>query len=246
MTTKKYPDSDEVMLIKTKVAIYNAIEDVADFTPVQPSITKESLTAFEKEIDSALANFVGIDKKEGLRNATTIVDELTENAFKQLRLIKTLIEVNFKEEAKEMFNHYGFTSFYTDVAKRKHEPAISLLATVARDAEKLKEKFASKSLPTTTIDEVVKLAIELPQAETKQEQQKAASKPITEEQRKTLNDIYVRIMDICKLGRVIFADDEVKKSRYIFKKLGGISRKINKTNDEVSTTDNNSDNEENK
>ena len=141
-----------------------------------------------------------------------------------------MIEINFKAEATELLNHYGFNSFYTDVSKKKHKATISLLSVVARDAAKLKEKFTTMSLPVKVIDDVIKLAIDLPQAETSQEKLKTVSKPITEEQRKTLNGIYERAMDICKLGKVVFADNEIKKSRYIFKNLGGNAKRNGKNN----------------
>ena len=237
MRTKKYSDSDEAMLIKTKVAIKYAIEDVKAFAKVQPSINVESLGAFNKEVNDALAKFVGMDKFEQLRSATNRVEEMAEDAFKNLRLLKTLVEINFKDDAKELFNHLGYNNYYGDVSQRKQEPTISLLSVVARDSERLKEMFAKKSLPINVIDEIVKLAVDMPQAETDQEQLKGGSKPITVEQRKTLNDIYERIMDICKLGRVIFADDEIKRNQYIFKNLGGINRKSNTNNKENNTDD---------
>ena len=221
MEAKNYPYKDDAMLIKAKVGIRNAKEEVIAFSGVQPSITIESLTVFESDVDNAMANLLGLDKNGTLKKATKNVDALTHTAFGKSRLFKTLVETNFKEEKDEILSHLAFDRFYRDAGRFKQKAAISLLSAIARAEAELKEKFESKSLPVAIIDELVELSKDLVEAETSQEQLKGASKPITEEQHKTLNDIYTRIMDICKLGQVLFAKDEVKKERFIFSKLAG-------------------------
>ena len=116
---------------------------------------------------------------------------------------------------------FGFTNYFPGVAKNKHEATIALLSSVARGADDLKAKLTAKAVPVDLVDEIVKLAKNMPEVETNHEVQKQASKPITEEQRNTLNNIYERIMDICKLLQVIYANNELKKSRYVFSKIAG-------------------------
>ncbi len=221
METRIYSYKDDVMLIKTKVGIRNAKVEVAAFSVVQPDINIENLNTFETDVDHALANMLGLDKNGELKKATKSVSALTQTAFDTTRLLKILIENNFKKEKDELHAHLGYDRFYRDVSKLKQEATISLLSSIARDEANIKQKFESRSLPVVIIDEIVQLSKDLIEAETTQEQLKGSSKPITEEQLKTLNGLYNRIMDICKLGQVLFAKDEIKKEKFIFSKLAG-------------------------
>ena len=221
METKNYPYKDEAMLIKTKVGIRNAKEEVATLSGVQPDITTENLTAFESDVNNALATLLALDKNGTLKKATKNVGALAQTAFDKIRLLKTLIENNFKDEKDELLNHLAYPKFYRDAGRFRPEATISLLSAIAREEVSLKEKFESKSLPVALIDELVQLSKDLIEAETTQEHLKGGSKPITVEQRTTLNTIYTRIMDICKLGQVLFAKDAVKKEKFVFSKLAG-------------------------
>ncbi len=220
-TKKSYSYKDDVMLIKTKVGIRNAKEEVTIFAGVQPAINIESLTAFEADVDNAMANLLAIDKKGELKKATKNVEALTLMTFNKARLLKTLVETNFKDEKDELLDHMAYNRFYRETSKLKQEAAISLLSAIARGQAVLKEKFESNGLPVNIIDELVQLSTELIEAETSQEQLKGGSVPVTAEQYKTLNGIYVRIMDICKLGQVLFVKDAIKKNKFVFKKLAG-------------------------
>lgn len=221
METKNYSFKDDAMLIKAKVAIRNAKEEITTLSGFQPDINLENLSAFETDVNNAMADLLAMDKNGTLKKATVNVTGLTKTAFEKTRLLKTLIENNFKEDKDTLLDHIAYPKYYRELGKGKQEAAISLLSAITRAEAEIKEKFATKSLPVTLIDELVLLSKEIVEAETTQEHLKGSSKPITEQQRKTLNDIYIRIMDICKLGQVLFAKDAVKKDKFIFTKLAG-------------------------
>ena len=219
MENTKFNYSFEGMLLRAKVCVKNCTEDFNHLKVYKPSLTIEELGAFETEIDNALANLVGVDKLEKLRNATLEVNEMVKKGLTYLKMVKELIEINFEDEAPELLKHHGFATYYSDVSKEKQEPTISLLSIVARGADGLKKKFKAASLPVGYFDKIKTLAIKLPEAETTQEQQKSASKPLTEGQNKKLNSIYDRAMKLCKLGRFTFRNDETRQQRYVFKNL---------------------------
>lgn len=221
METKNYAVKDDAMLIKAKVAIRNAKEEIATLSGYQPDITVENLSAFETDVDNAMAGLLAMDKNGTLKKATVNIKGLTKTAFEKTRLLRTLIESNFKEDKDALLEHLAYPKYYRELGRGKHEAAISLLSAITRAETELKEKFATKSLPVTLIDDLVLLSNEIVEAETTQEHLKGSSKPVTEQQRKTLNDIYIRVMDICKLGQVLFAKDAVKKDKFIFTKLAG-------------------------
>lgn len=231
MKTKNYHCTDEVMLIKAKVLVKNALEDVHHLSAIQKNITAESLNGLQKEIDNALANQIGRDKNQELRMTTEKLLKKFQLAFEKLRLVKTLIEINFKKEKNEMLNHLGFNSYYKGVSQHKQKSVLPLLSVVAREENVLKQKFEKQNLATDFIKDIVKLSQELPELEAKQEKLKKGSKPVTYEQRNIMNLIYEQVMDIAKLAKVIFAKNEIQREKYIFAQIAGSGKSRAKKDD---------------
>lgn len=227
METKKYSDSNDVMLIKAKIVARNAKEDTKYFVVYQPDYTIGYMEEIEKKADDAMVKFIGKDKTEQERQATELVTGLTKTAFGKTRMLKVLVENNFKKGKDEILTHLAYPKYYRSVGKFNQEAAVSLTSAITREAEWIKAKFAERKLPVQIIDEIAALSTELVEAETTQEQLKGSSKPLTQEQYEVLNKIYEQVIDICKLGKVVFADDEIKKSRYIYKRLGSLTKKSN-------------------
>lgn len=71
--------------------------------------TSDYVTALATKIDDAIENYLGLDKKKELRDATSRLAALQVPAMRDLSFIKTQIDVDFGKEAKEILKNLGFT-----------------------------------------------------------------------------------------------------------------------------------------
>lgn len=107
MALRNYKCKDVVMLMATKTILQSMQANLADLSTVRTNWTPAYVTALILKIDTAIENFLGLDKKQSLREATALLNQIMAPASRDLAFIKTQIEVDFDTAAVEILKTLG-------------------------------------------------------------------------------------------------------------------------------------------
>ncbi len=195
--------------------------------------TSDYITALGTKIDDAIVNYLGLDKKKTLREATSRLASLQDPAMRDLSFIKTQIEVDFGKEAKEILKNLGFDKHLRDVQKCNQEALIQLLYAFKKElSDELKTQITEKGTNPALIDRNVAYTEQLKDANVSQESLKETTKVISEEAVQVFNSIYKEIVGICKIASSFYQYEPLKKEQFTFSEVianNNAARKISET-----------------
>ena len=84
-TTRKYNYKDVEMLLASKTIATSLNDNLADLSMARTTWTSDYSTALATKIDDAIENYLGLDKKKELRDATARVPFRSTFLSEQLR-----------------------------------------------------------------------------------------------------------------------------------------------------------------
>ena len=236
MTPRKYNYKDVEMLLASKTISISLSENLTDLSMARTTWTSDYATALETKIDDAIENFLGLDKKKALREATSKLASLQSPAMRDLSFIKTQIDVDFGTEAKEILKNLGFDKHLRDVQKGDQEALIQLLYAFKKGlSDELKTQITEKGTNPALMDRIVAYADQLKEANVSQESLKETTKVISEEAVQVFNNIYEEIVGICKIASSFYQYEPLKKEQFTFSKVianMNTAKKISKTPNE--------------
>ena len=218
--TRKYNYKDVEMLLASKTISTSLSENLADLSMARTTWTSDYTTALATNIDDAIENFLGLDKKKTLREATSKLASLQTPAMRDLSFIKTQIKVDFGKEAKEILKNLGFDKHLRDVQKGDQEALIQLLYAFKKGlSDELKTQITEKGTNPALIDRIIAYANRLKEANVSQESLKETTKVISEEAVQVFNSIYEEIVGICKIASSFYQYEPLKKEQFTFSKV---------------------------
>lgn len=236
MATRKYNYKDVDMLLASKIISTSLIENLTDLSMARTTWTSDYTTALETKIDEAIENFLGLDKKKTLREATSRLASLQNPAMRDLSFIKTQIDVDFDKQAKEILKNLGFDKHLRDVQKGDQEALIQLLYAFKKGlSDESKTQITAKGTNPALIDRIIAYADQLKKANVSQESLKETTKVISEEAVLVFNSIYEEIVGICKIASSFYQYEPLKKEQFTFSKVianMNAARKITETPNE--------------
>lgn len=217
MTQRAYKVKDELMLMACKTIVANLSTNLSDLSMVRSNWTETYASELDGKIDTAINNYLGLDKQKELRAATEQVENILEPALRNLGFLKTQIEVDMGKQAKEILKGLGYTK---TLSKLDQEALITLLFAFKRGmTEDLKIQLTSNGTNPALIDSILGYAEALQQANQAQEVLKGQSREQSDEAVETFNAIYSEVIGICKIASKIYHDDPVKKAQFTFSKV---------------------------
>ena len=171
-------------------------------------------------IEEGFEKYLGMDAQREQVQATTQVNNLKEEALRDLKMVRKMIKVYNKPRARRLLKSLGFSSYYRAVGKGDQEAFINLLyAFKDRMNDKLNSELIETGIPSALIDRITSYPKEFMHANVSQEQAKETSTELTEEAVKFFNDIYREVIGICKIASLFYHDDPVKKDQFTFSKV---------------------------
>ena len=220
MATRKYNYKDVEMLLASKTISTSLLENLTDLSMARTTWTSDYTTALASKIDDAIENYLGLDKKKALREATSKLASLQSPAMRDLSFIKTQIDVDFGTEAKEILKNLGFDKHLRDVQKGDQEALIQLLYAFKKGlSDELKTQITEKGTNPALIDRIIAYADQLKEANVSQESLKETTKVISEEAVLVFNSIYEEIVGICKIASAFYQYEPLKKEQFTFSKV---------------------------
>ena len=220
MATRKYNFKDVDMLLASKTITQSLADNLTDLSMARTTWTSEYVTGLATKIDDAIENYLGLDKKKELRDATLQLSMLQTPAMRDLSFMKTQIQVDFGKGAIEILKKLGFDKNLRAVQKGDQEALIQLLYTFKKGlTDELRTQITEKGTNPALIDRIVGYADQLKDANVSQETLKETTKVVSEEAVNVFNEIYDEIVGICKIASIFFQYEPLKKEQFTFKKV---------------------------
>jgi hypothetical protein len=215
------------MLLAAKKILQSMLDNLDTLGTVRTNWTEAYVNGLILKIEGAIETYIGLDKKQPLRDATAVLNAIVAPAMFDLALIKTQIEVDFAPKAKEITKTLGINK---TMGKTDQEDLIETLYAFKKGmTPKLKADMAAKGTNPELIDRIVGYASQLQEANLVQEGQKETTKEVSQEGVVAFNAIYSEVIGICKIASKVYKDNKLKKGLFTFnqvvKKMGTAQEK---------------------
>ncbi|MCT4646938.1 MAG: hypothetical protein N4A74_18255 [Carboxylicivirga sp.] len=222
MPNRNYNYSDVHMLIAGKTIAGSLRANLQELSAINTTWTLEYVDGLENKFDFGFDKYLGLDSKKDLREATRKLIELQNPTQRNLSIVKTKIEVDFKPQAKEWFKILGYEKYYRKVLRGGQEALIQMLFTF-RDGmtESIKNQLVTKGLPVNVINELIDNANLVMEADAEQEKLKEVSRQVSAEAVGYFNELYEEISGVCKIAANFYMNDPLKKKLFTFSRIVG-------------------------
>ncbi len=218
--TRKYSYKDVDILLASKIIAQNLSSNLEDLSMARSNWTTEYVNTLTNKIDNAIDNYLGLDKKKELREASSRLAEIQAPALRDLSFLKTQIDVDFGSEAKEMLKSLGYEANLRNIQKGDQEALIQMLYAFKKGmTDTLKNQITEKGTNPALIDRIVAYADQLKDANVTQETLKETSKTVSEEAVNIFNEIYDEVIGICKIASNFYQFEPLKKELFTFSKI---------------------------
>lgn len=215
-----YTFKDVDMLLASKTVIETLKLNLADLSITRSTWTEEFANQLSAKIDNAIENYLGLDKKQELRDTTAHLASIQNPAKRDLSFIKTQIEVDFGKDAKKIIKTLGFNKNLRSVQKGDQEALIELLYSFKKGlTQSLRTQITDKGTNAVLIDRIIAYADQMKQTNVSQETLKETTKALSEEALKAFNEIYNEVIGICKIASNFYQFDPLKKEQFTFTKI---------------------------
>lgn len=220
MTTTTYNVKNVEMLLAAKTIVQSLSANLAQLSTARSTWTEAYVAELEAKINDALENYLGLDKKKELRQATVTLTDIQDPALRNLSFLKTQLEVDFGTQAAEITKTLGYQQNLPGAQQGNQEALIQLLYTFKQNmTEELKTQIVEKGTNPALIDNIRGYADTLQQANTTQETLKETTKELSEEATTLFNTIYEEIIGICKIAANFYHNEPLKKQQFTFRKV---------------------------
>ena len=226
---RKYNYSDVVMLTAAQTIAESFGNYISELAANRSNWSAEYADELKQRIQTAITNDLGIQPEKDLYKATTVVNELTLKAFRDLGLLKSQIKNDFRrdpEKRDRMLKQLGLNTSFGKIQNSSQEELVHLLVEIKKNmTDSLKEEIMSKGIGAGLIDSLIAAADNLNTANLTQESLKETTKLDNHDLIESFNDIYFEIMGICAVATRFYRYEPLKKEQFVFSrvaaKLGG-------------------------
>ena len=217
MALRNYKTKDVVMLMAAKTILQSMQANLGELSLVRTNWTEAYVAELILKIDAAIEKFLGLDKKQGLREATALLNQVVAPAMRDLAFIKTQIEVDFDNEAVEILKTLGLNKNLRNIDQ---EALIQVLFAFKKGmTNPLKNSITQHGTNPALIDNIIGYANQLQQANLGQENLKSSTQQVSQEGVDTFNAIYKEVIGIGKIASKYYKDDTLKKDQFTFSKV---------------------------
>ncbi len=223
MTKKRlYNYRDVDMLMAAKAIGTNFLNNISELSAIRTDYTEEKANNLLSDIDTAIENHLGIDAKKELRQATANINAIQAPAKRDLSFFKTQVEADFNDEPGmliEILTTLGFTKHLHDVQQGNQEALVHLLYSFNTNmTDNLRSSITEKGMSPALIDRIIDYANTFRDANVSQETLKITTKEITNDAVDMFNDIYKKVISICKIAAGYYQYEPLKKEQFTFSK----------------------------
>jgi len=218
---KSFNFRNSEMLLAAKTVSESFVENIDELSQFRTNWTRDYAEKLRQRIDYGIDNYIEMDPRKQLRDATAHLISIQVPALKDLSAIMVQIKVDFPDEADKILRELGFSTNYSKATKHNsQEELIQLLKGFQKGmTQKLRKKIESKGVNPALIDRLIGFADSLMVANTRQEFLKESSKKVSEEATIYMNEIYNEVIGICKIAKGVFDNDPILRNQFTFSKV---------------------------
>lgn len=218
-----YPYKDIVMLLASAEIGKALLENMQQLSVVRSNWNDDYAEQLLSKVDSIVEQYLGLDKKQAQKQATSVVNQIHDESSRNLSFLKKQIEVDFgKTDSKDILDSLGIPTNLANINNGDQEALLQVLYSVKKGmTPALKKQIVAKGTNPALIDNLVKAAQQLKDAEINQEILKATTKEVSSDAVFAFNELYSEVIGICKIASSIFHNDPVKKELFTFSKIAG-------------------------
>jgi hypothetical protein len=217
MSLRNYSYKDVVMLMAAKTILQSMQANLGELSTARSTWTDAYLLELIRKIDLAIETYLGLDKAQSLREATTLLNQIMKPALRDLGFLKTQVEVDFNERAAEILKTLGIDK---NLKNMKQEALIEVLYSFRKGmTDSLKSEITGKGTNPALIETLVGYASQLQEANVNQEGLKSTTKEVSKEGIDAFNAIYDEVIGISKIAAKYYETDKLKKDQFTFSKV---------------------------
>jgi hypothetical protein len=217
MSQRNYKYKDVIMLMAAKAVLNSMLDNLGTLGMVRTNWTEAYVTDLIERIENDIEIYLGLDKKQPLRDATAVLNAIVSPAMFDLALVKIQIEVDFDKKAIEIKKELGINE---KLGENDQEDLIETLYAFKKGmTPALKTQVTAKGTNPELIDRIIGYASQLQQANLAQEGQKGTTKEVSQEAVDAFNAVYSEVIGICKIASKVFKDKPLKKDLFSFTKV---------------------------
>ena len=212
-----YAVKDIEMLLASRTIANNFIANLSELAGLRTNWDESYAESLANRIDSVIDEFMGVDKRKELREATEKVTLLQISVLRDLNFLKKQILIDFPDEQKKLLNKLGFTRYGEGARNRDQEALIALLLVFKKEMnDRLKSTICAKGTNPVLIDRIIEYADQLKHLNTIQESLKTTSKQVTGNLRDTFNALYTEVLGVCKIAQTFYQLEPLKQEQFVF------------------------------
>lgn len=220
---RHYKVKDVDMLVTASTIVETAIANKTFLQSKRTTWTDAFLENLKADINKAIQAHLGVDGAKELRQSTIAVTAIQKQAIKDLAEAKVQIREDFKKDKPrrdEIIKQLGFTFYHKNAQKGDQEALINLLFQFKTNlTDKLKTEIVDAGTPKLLLDTIAGYADTLKEANITQETFKGAKKTLTAAASTAFNDIYDKVITICKIASKLYKDKQDMKEQFSFSKV---------------------------
>lgn len=221
--TRKYHGKDVDMVIAAYTIIEAAIRNKTFLQSKRSNWQDPYFDLIREEIDEVTRTCLGADNAGVLRSATQAITRLQKNATTLLAEVKVQIAEDFKNDKArrdEILNLLGFKGYYANAQRGNQEALVQLLFRFKVNlSSDLMNEIVAKGTDADVLIRIMEYAETSQQAEITQEASKGNRKVLTGANIEALNNVYEKVVSICKIASKFFKEQPNVKSQFSFEKV---------------------------
>jgi hypothetical protein len=209
-----YPDGD--MAMASRVIIENSRKHLDELSLIDVSLTDRYISELEQKNYKVMQK-LGIQPRKDQIDATIDLNKLMEPAIRDLKLMKKMISVKFKDEAPQMLYKLGYDQYYKNALLGDQESLISLHFSFKQGmSDILRTQIEGSGINPEIIDRICSRANKLYEANAKQEHEKINATALNQETIDSCNSLYKEVIGICKIAYSFYSHDPAIRNQFSF------------------------------
>ena len=212
MNTRIFNFSEPVLLEHAGEIGEYLIEDLPQYTAFDPDLNEEKRQNLLDYTNKALG--LGTDSTQVgiLEGKTATMKSVMQTCFKRVETLRYFVNKKFGGN-EVMVRQFKFNEY--NKARKSQTKLIVYMYELAKIAGNFRTDLVSAGMKEDDIAAIQTAAEALNQANTTQETGKGERVMSTSERNALLNDIYSLLMDFNRASKIVFADDPIRRERYV-------------------------------
>jgi hypothetical protein len=215
-----YNTKDVDMLLAAATIAETAIARKEFLQSKRPSWKDPFFESLRDDINAAINSYLGVDDAAVLRSATQALMAVQKAALEDLAAFKVQLMEDFRNDParrRELLTLLGFSEYLKPAQRGDQEALIQLLLQFAKQMTPfLRDEIIGKGMAPATITAITAHANEMTAKNIFQEIAKGQRKTQTAKAVAALNDIYARVISVCRIARTFYKDDPAVADAFSF------------------------------